>query len=425
MNNYDKTSINNSQTIPQNKIFNNINNISNPIQINNSTDNIINNKRIIKPTGRLSKKVFNNNIKIDNNNENKNGKTEDHNNSQQRKRIKNKINDNDSSNKINNMKTVNNVNNMDKMKNKNLTEKEKKQKPTIQMMRNREQYNICEDLLNIPANITIGQLLNISKISKDELIKGIKNSKQNNENIINATNSNIDNNYNNNDNSSNNENYSDINYNSKIANNLNNNNNIVHEHDVAVVRGYINGYPASIFIDACSNANLISRKFLNKFVKNYQIIGHDKSTIRQAMVDDISRVYDIVRLAVKLGSVEFITDFKISDKDDPFYDAIISLKTQSDNRILIDTIHKVLAYMNMDDKLVPISNIEDINNFRSQSLLSVSPEPKIDIVEATLFVNTNESNSNISTKEKDNEINSIIDQIKFKIKKIIKNFVNY
>ena len=74
MNNYDKTSINNSQTIPQNKIFNNINNISNPIQINNSTDNIINNKRIIKPTGRLSKKVFNNNIKIDNNNENKNKK---------------------------------------------------------------------------------------------------------------------------------------------------------------------------------------------------------------------------------------------------------------------------------------------------------------------------------------------------------------
>ena len=37
------------------------------------------------------------------------------------------------------------------------------------MMRKREQYNICEDLLNIPANITIGQLLNISKISKDEL----------------------------------------------------------------------------------------------------------------------------------------------------------------------------------------------------------------------------------------------------------------
>jgi len=31
-NNYDKTSINNSQTIPQNKIFNNINNISNSIQ---------------------------------------------------------------------------------------------------------------------------------------------------------------------------------------------------------------------------------------------------------------------------------------------------------------------------------------------------------------------------------------------------------
>jgi len=57
------------------------------------------------------------------------------------------------------------------------------------------------------------------------------------------------------------------------------------------------------------------------------------------MVNDISRAYDIVRLAVKLGSVKFITDFKIFDMDDPFYDAIISLKTQSDNRILIDTIH--------------------------------------------------------------------------------------
>ena len=141
------------------------------------------------------------------------------------------------------MKTVNivKINNMDTMKNENLTEKEKKQKPTIQIMRNHEQYNICKDLLNIPANITIGQLLNISKISKDELIKSIKNSKQNNENIIIATNS-IDNNYNN-DNSctniSNNENYSEINYNSKIANNLNNNNNIVHEYDVAVVHGYI------------------------------------------------------------------------------------------------------------------------------------------------------------------------------------------
>ena len=72
-NNYDKTSINNSQTIPQKKIFDNINNISNPIQNNNSTDNIINNKRIIKPT-RINKKVLNNNIKIDNNNENKNKK---------------------------------------------------------------------------------------------------------------------------------------------------------------------------------------------------------------------------------------------------------------------------------------------------------------------------------------------------------------
>ena len=54
----------------------------------------------------------------------------------------------------------------------------------------------------------------------------------------------------------------------------------------------------------------------------------------------------------------------------------------------------------MEDKLIPISNIEDINTFTSQSLLCVYPETKIDIVEATLFVDANEPNSNISAKEK-------------------------
>ena len=135
------------------------------------------------------------------------------------------------------------------------------------MMRNHQQYNICKDLLNIPVNITIEQLLNISKISKDELIKGIKNSKQNNIMliillqviiiIINSTNI------------GNNENYSDTNYNSKIANNLNNNNIILQKHDVVVVHNYINGHPASIFIDLCSNMNLIFRKILKKFIKSY------------------------------------------------------------------------------------------------------------------------------------------------------------
>lgn len=95
------------------------------------------------------------------------------------------------------------------------------------------------------------------------------------------------------------------------------------------------------------------------------------------MVDDISRVYDIVRLSVKLGSVEFITEFKVSDKDDSFYDAIISLKTQSDNRILIDTIDKVFSYKNINGQLEPIVDIEDIHTFNSQSLYCVSNEPEI------------------------------------------------
>jgi len=53
------------------------------------------------PTRRISKKVLNNNIKNDNNNENKNGKVENNNKAQKRKIFKNNINNNDSDYKIN------------------------------------------------------------------------------------------------------------------------------------------------------------------------------------------------------------------------------------------------------------------------------------------------------------------------------------
>ena len=35
----------------------------------------------------------------------------------------------------------------------------------------------------------------------------------------------------------------------------------VQEHDVAVVKGFVNGATAAVLIDGCSNANLITRNF--------------------------------------------------------------------------------------------------------------------------------------------------------------------
>ena len=52
----------------------------------------------------------------------------------------------------------------------------------------------------------------------------------------------------------------------------------------------------------------------------------------------------------------------------------INFKTQSDNRIFIDTIDKVLAYKNIDSSLIPFVDLEDIKIFRVQLLLCFSDE---------------------------------------------------
>jgi len=52
----------------------------------------------------------------------------------------------------------------------------------------------------------------------------------------------------------------------------------------------------------------------------------------------------------------------------------INFKTQSDNRIFINTINKVLAYKNIDGSLIPFVDLEDIKIFRVQLLLCFSDE---------------------------------------------------
>jgi len=127
-------------------------------------------------------------------------------------------------------------------KNKNMKTKAK-QEPVLQMLKNKEQYKICEDLLNIPANITIGQLLGISKISKYELIKGIKNVKKDDIDIVSITNSDKFDICNITKNSSNNVTCNEsIIVSNHTSNNLSNgalgtSKNIVHEYDIGIVRG--------------------------------------------------------------------------------------------------------------------------------------------------------------------------------------------
>eukprot|EP00833_Pecoramyces_ruminatium_P007356 jgi/Orpsp1_1/1181388/evm.model.c7180000077042.1 len=254
------------------------------------------------------------------------------------------------------------------------------------MMKNMDSYDICEDLLKTPANITFGQLLGICKTTKTELIKGLKNVKVDENMIVSLAEF------------------------QEVSSNFGNKDKIK-EHDVAVVRGIINGHNASIFIDPCSNTNLITRKFLNQFVKNYQVIGKVQGKVRQAMIDDSSRYFDVVKLNVKIGKIEFSSNFRITEKEDPFYDAIISLKTQYDNNIIIDTSDRTIAIKDQDGRLVPIANIEDISTFHSQTLLCyMYEEPSI--ITSTLFSSLDNQNIIFTSILKENIIKEMTEKCK-------------
>ena len=59
----------------------------------------------------------------------------------------------------------------------------------------------------------------------------------------------------------------------------------VQEHDIAVVSDSVDGFPATILIDSGSNANLVTRKFLNEHIKNYTIVGTNSGGVHQALTD--------------------------------------------------------------------------------------------------------------------------------------------
>jgi len=119
----------------------------------------------------------------------------------------------------------------------------------------------------------------------------------------------------------------------EIVNNPSHDNNSknVQEHDIAVVKGFVNGAPAAVLIDGCSNVNLVTCNFLNNSIKNYKIVGSVASKVHQAMSDTKERVYEIVQLDVNIGNLKISSNFKISEKEDSFYEIIIALKTQHDH----------------------------------------------------------------------------------------------
>ena len=153
-----------------------------------------------------------------------------------------------------------------------------------------ESYNILEELKNTPAHITLAQLLNISSSLRSDVTKSFRKSKGDNEITVGIADSH--------------NTLTDLEIMNNPYHDYNSKN--VQEHDIAVVKGFVNGTTAAVLIDGCSNVNLVTRNFLNNSIKNYKIIGSVASKVHQAMSDAEERVYEIVQLDVNIGNLNII-----------------------------------------------------------------------------------------------------------------------
>jgi len=269
----------------------------------------------------------------------------------------------------------------------------------IQLLEGVEPYDIVEELRNTPANINLAQLLGISSALRADVNRSFKKLKTEEETIIGYA-----------------ECYDDI-ENFEIVNNPTHCycTREVQEHDIAVVSGSVDGYPAAILIDGGSNANLVTRKFLTKFIKNYTVVRTTSGRVHQALSDVEEKVYEIVQLEVQIGTLKINTEFRVVDNGDPIFDIIINLKTQADYKLLVDANSKYLYVRNKINNIngifsfnvVPLVPLEDVQIFQSQAMFCYI----IENPPSTIINNINSINENV---DKNKILEVLIDNMDIK-----------
>jgi len=220
----------------------------------------------------------------------------------------------------------------------------------LKLAKDLDKYDICEDLRNTRANVTFGQILNMSNQSRMDLSHNLKRERFEQPVIMGMV--------------SQDQEEMEI----EVVNNPYHDyiSSKVEDHDIAVIHASLEGKQAFVLVDACSNTNLVSRKFLDRHNINYEIKGKVSSRIQQAMINDELRTFDLVELQVKIGHVAFPVLFRISDNPSQFYDAIIGLKVQHDHRIIVDPVDKLVCLKTKEGNLEPLAPIVDINTYDSQ-----------------------------------------------------------
>ena len=343
----------------------------------------------------------NKNVEINNYNKNQNiNSTENNDNKNPDNNVnsdlkdKSKMNNNNKKKMDDVMVTSNNVN-----KGKTRVEQ------IIKLIDGVQRYDILEELRNTPAHISIAQLLDVSNKLRTDITKSLKKNKIENDTIVGVA-----------------EAYDTLKDIEIVNNPLHDyNSKEVQEHDIAVVRGSVDGKTAAILIDGCSNANIVTRSFLNDNSINYEVLGSISSRVHQAISDAEEQNYEIVYLEVDIGKIKVKSKFRISEKENSFYDIIIGLKTQYDHRIIVDTVDKCLAIKNKNNTLEPIVPLEDISLFHSSALLCYLFDDTFSITANTLFTSSN--NNKINNNVNSCSVNKYIDDDKTINKDKNKNYI--
>jgi len=244
-------------------------------------------------------------------------------------------------------------------KSKNSSNEPTQPKPPrrIQMLKNKEGYDVIQDLNTTRCNITFGELMDVAPKIRTKVAQGIKLEKSN----------------------------------SKIAGVVENDcattvvlNNIYHDYeskskevnedDIAMVDITV-GVKVKALIDSCSNLSIITKKFLEKLPSKYEPIGISRGRIRLAtMNDDYSESY-IIEVPVKINNFNLLLTCRVVEKEDPFYDVLINLKTQMDHNLFIHPMLYSLCQFTpfgLIDVIAPINN-DNIDEEKLVCLIKAIP----------------------------------------------------
>jgi len=212
----------------------------------------------------------------------------------------------------------------------------------VQMLTEGEEYDILKDLNQMKCNISVAQLANVAPKIRSQLSHGLRLEK--NQTKISGA---VDN----------------ICTTTVIVNNIDHSyvskSREPQEDDIAMVDMKVDGVKGKALIDSCSNLSIITKQFLDKLPHEYEPIGISAGRIRLATTNEDYSEDIVIQIPITINKFKMLVNCRVVDKDDPFYDVLINLKTQIDYQLFI---HPLLYSLCQIDSRGLVKEIAPINN---------------------------------------------------------------